>query len=550
MNIDELIAELQAAQGDPARLTLTTMDAVLSGTGRPELRPAVEAAAMPHWFDADILACLMETDAQSASDIVAQLHTLPMVETFPARHGWNVHEATRLALRNHLFETNPERFRRLSARAASCLSGDDPYREIEAVYHRLVADPRDGADFLRELHSSWFVAVRRDHLQSLAVVLEELLDSNWLEPLARAQCLLRLCEIREGYLLSISLEMLGREALEIFYDDSIDNNNRSADLRDCHCVIGNAIEQQGRREPALDHFKRCLNICRAVTACNPDNWPWRRELSIAHARVGRILEAQGKRAEALSEYEAFKQIMQELTARDPDNARWRRDLSSVHAFVGGILQALGKPAEALAEYKESKPIIQELTTRDPDNAQWRSDLSDQYFCMASILEALGKPAEALAECQESKRIMQELTARDPDNASWRQALSAAHNHIGAILKAQDKPAEALAEFEESKRIMQELNARDPDNAGWRRDLSVAHNWVGSILQAQDKPAEALAEFEEGKRIMQELTARDPDNAQWRSDLSVAHNWVGSILQAQGKLAEAEVEYEAARKLAS
>ena len=67
-----------------------------------------------------------------------------MIEGFPARQGWNVHEATRMALRNHVLETDPERFRRLSARAASCLSGDDPHHRIEAVYHRLVADPPDG----------------------------------------------------------------------------------------------------------------------------------------------------------------------------------------------------------------------------------------------------------------------------------------------------------------------------------------------------------------------------------------------------------------------
>jgi tetratricopeptide (TPR) repeat protein len=503
MNIDELIAELQAAQGDPARLTLTTLDAVLSGTGRPELRPAVEAAAMPHWFDADILACLMETRAQSASDIVAQLHTLPMIESFPARHGWNVHEATRLALRNHLFETDPERFRRLSARAASCLSGDDPYREIEAVYHRLVADPRDGADFLRQLYTSWLFEGCYEHLQSLSVVLEEALDSKWLAPFARAQCLLRFCAIRFDYLLSQRVEMLAYKALEIFYEGSIEDQNRSADRGDCHCVIGDALVRQGRLEPALDHFERCLDIFRAELRRNPNDRAWQRELSGILNRIGNILQSQSKLAEALAEYEASKQIMQELTAHDPDdNALWRQELAVAHNRVGSIRHAQGKLAEAEAEYEASKQITQELTARDPDNAQWRRDLA------------------------------------------------VAHNRVGSILQARGQQAEALAEYGADKQIMQEMTARDPDNAEWRRELSVSHNCVGSILQAEGKPAEALAEFEAGKRILQELTARDPDNAEWRRDLSVSHNWVGSILQAQGKLAEAEVEYEAARKLSS
>src|SRR3954463_8289144 len=47
---------------------------------------------------------------------------------------------------------------------------------------------------------------------------------------------------------------LGSEALEIFSNDSVPNQNHSADLRDCHCVIGHAFEQQGRLGPALDRF--------------------------------------------------------------------------------------------------------------------------------------------------------------------------------------------------------------------------------------------------------------------------------------------------------
>ena len=212
MSIDDLIAELEAAKGDPARLTVATLDAVLSSTGRAELRPAVEAAAIPHWFNADILACLTETDGQSVEDILAEVRALPMIEGFPARQGWNVHEATRMALRNHVLETDPERFRRLSARAASCLSGDDPHHRIEAVYHRLVADPPDGAEALRQLSSNWFAEGRYEYLQSLAVVLEEVLDSKRLAPLARAQSILRFCDIREDYLLLPRIEMLGQEA--------------------------------------------------------------------------------------------------------------------------------------------------------------------------------------------------------------------------------------------------------------------------------------------------------------------------------------------------
>ena len=68
-----------------------------------------------------------------------------------------------------------------------------------------------GAEALRQLSSNWFAEGRYD-TQSLAVVLEEVLDSKRLAPLARAQSILRFCDIREDYLLLPRIEMLGQEA--------------------------------------------------------------------------------------------------------------------------------------------------------------------------------------------------------------------------------------------------------------------------------------------------------------------------------------------------
>jgi hypothetical protein len=66
--------------------------------------------------------------------------------------------------------------------------------------------------------------------------------------------------------------------------------------------------------------------------------------------------------------------MQELTARDPDNAGWRRDLSVSHNCVGRVLEAQGRLAEALAEYQVAETILVVLTSALPDQAEWAEDL--------------------------------------------------------------------------------------------------------------------------------------------------------------------------------
>ena len=144
MTFEEILEHLRQAQGDPHLLALATTDSVLA-SHPPALRQALEAAAIPHWFDEQILGQMMNVDPAAASAVLATLKTLPFVEPFQAKGGWNVHEATRLALRRKLRSDEPERFAILSATAAGVWIGDDSGSRVENIYHRLSASPQKGA---------------------------------------------------------------------------------------------------------------------------------------------------------------------------------------------------------------------------------------------------------------------------------------------------------------------------------------------------------------------------------------------------------------------
>ena len=86
VTFEETIKRLQSAQGDPEKLMLATVDVVLT-THEPGLRAALEAAAIPHWFDTKILSVLLEADEDTATKWVERLQGLPMVESFTTRNG-------------------------------------------------------------------------------------------------------------------------------------------------------------------------------------------------------------------------------------------------------------------------------------------------------------------------------------------------------------------------------------------------------------------------------------------------------------------------------
>ena len=128
----------------------------------PKLFEILEAAAIPHWFNAEILAALLQTDTVTAAGWLARLIQLPMVETFSARQAWNVHETTRLALRTTLVKNDPERFQTLTNLAANYFSAADDVQQIEQIYHRLAGSGSGAVKQLLDHYYEWHLNGRYD----------------------------------------------------------------------------------------------------------------------------------------------------------------------------------------------------------------------------------------------------------------------------------------------------------------------------------------------------------------------------------------------------
>ena len=183
------------AHGDPALLALATIDLTfpdISDAERTALRSALEAAAVPHWCDADILAELIDDSGSLSPGLWARLKALPVIESFPARgvDAGNVHEASRLAIRKRLAETQQKRFIEFNVRSARVFEADTrPLGRIEWIYHLLVADPERGAVELEDLDRAWSDRARHEDLAALSAALTELDTSEMLggRPLVRAR---------------------------------------------------------------------------------------------------------------------------------------------------------------------------------------------------------------------------------------------------------------------------------------------------------------------------------------------------------------------------
>ncbi len=514
MNFDDIRRRLHEAEGNPELLALATLDFVLSEYP-PDIRLLVESAAIPRWFDHEILARMRGWKSEPTADDWATLIELPFIESFQAKRGFNVHQVTRLALRRKIRTENPARFKRLSTIAAEIWNGEDTSTRVEHIYHQLSASPLDGSDLLEKTYWKWRRAGKLERVQQLGAVLDELATFP-LADFAKGRVLLIRGCARQSRIPLNELQDTVNEAIGLLVQ-----TGPQSSLADAYFVLGTISEKKGELRAALASFQTAKRIMEALTGAEPTNPDLQRELSVSHNAIGWIYKAQGKLEKALDEFQAARLIREALTVQDPANSDWQRDLSVSHNAFGRIYQSQGKLEKALDEFQADKRIMEGLTAQDPANSDWQREFSVSHYAIGHIYQSQGRLPEALAEFQEYKRIIEALTAMDPANSDWQRDLAMSYSNVGRIYQSQGEYEKALAELQKYKRIMQTLTALDPANFDWQRDLSVAHNAIGSIYQSRGRLTEALTELECDLAIAQRLARLDPTNLEWQEDLRVS-----------------------------
>lgn len=457
----------------------------------PDLFAVLEAAAVPHWFDARILAELLGTDAVAAGRWLNELCQLSMVEAFTPRDAWMVAGPTRLALRQELAKAAPERWHELAWRAAGSFAGEEAELQIERVYHELVVAPAEAAVRLTAIERQFVRASHNEALHALGSVVEELLLPGLLAPPARARVLMTVSGIRPNHAAASLAEERTREALRLFADLG-DEPGRAA----AHALLGDQLLGVGRLAEALAEFSAARSTLLPLAQREHEHPEWQRELSAAHNQIGNVFAAQGRLAEALREFEAGKTLRLRLVHRDGGNAGWQRDLAVAYNQVGRIFEAQRRPAEALKEFEAARRLLGRLAEREPNHPGWQQDLASARMNFGRLLAAQGRSTEALKEFEAGLAIRDALAEVNPTNQAWQHELALAHGQVGRIHEAQGALESAAREYAQAEKIIARLLRGNPANQVWRQNLSAvreglariyARSWVPSRSAGPGKP---------------------------------------------------------------
>jgi tetratricopeptide (TPR) repeat protein len=343
---NDLLQKLMAAQTDEERSWIVIENLLES---LPEdVKSALWALAIPHWFDADILAALCPELADHADEIYRQLQTISCVEMFPER-GHNVHELTRNQLLDRLWQDNPERFRELSAKAASYFAdGNKPEMQIERIYHLVIAEPANENSELFNLAQLWSNNYRKAEVESLILNLHQHIAANRVTVAVKAETSFWDGKIKfRFYQATAALESY--EAALSFYSEIGDWLGEANTLQE----IGDVLLFLERSNEALQWYEVALTYYSEIGDC----------LGKANTlkALGNVLQFLKQSTEALEKYEIALSFYREI-GTCLGEANTLKAIGDLFRLLKRRIEALEKYEAALAFYRKIDAHLGEANT--------------------------------------------------------------------------------------------------------------------------------------------------------------------------------------------
>jgi tetratricopeptide (TPR) repeat protein len=571
---EDLLARLQAATSDEERQWLALQFRI--DTLPAEVREALWAAAVPHWFDTAILAALLDQPRREAARIFEALKTLPWVEGFPKR-GHNIHDRTRRMLLGHLWRDDRPRYTRLSRRASDYCRGQDPGDlawHIERIYHLVIGVPERGLKMFADAALEWSNRFSYERIEALVRLVREHVDGGRVDPQAvtpvlfwdaqvdkvysrNAAAAAKLQQVRaardtDPWMLANTIQSLGdvylqldeyreararfEEALALYTQlgDSHGAANCIQSLGTVHRMLDEYDDARARYQEALPLFRQIGSRQGEANTIS--------SLGDMHLQVAEYDAAQARYEEALALYRELEDEQGEANCIQSlgDLYRMRDEYSEARlryeqalpiyrqlrnrvgeanciSALGVVHRMLDEYPEARARYEEALPLYREIGNRLGE-ANCISALGDVHLELDEVDEARARYEEALALYRQiGDRLGQASRIRS----------------LGDIDRVHDRPDAARARYDEALALFRQI--------GYRLGEANCIRSLGDLLALLGESAQARAHYEEALELFRQIGDRLSE-AGCRESLGDLHALLGEADAARAHYEQALALY--------
>lgn len=481
MNSGDAIKLIVGAKGDEEKLTLAAIELEISGYPEPRqvrLRDSVFAAAIPHWFNPEILSGILHACSESeAADLCKILESFSFVKRISSRGDLAIHERSRNAILRWMQKQHRAMLLNLSRRAAITFDREESSRsKIESTYHKLVAGRADDLGSLIELTEQFEDRRLVEPLQALAASLEELISEQRITGRAVGIAIGVVSQIQQTYLPIAQLEAKVKMS-QLLLRKSGDLINESVGF----VHLGNFALTRGNANAALKYFRRALKLQKSFRArSRHDRLQKMHYLTGSYEGIGNAFRAKGDFTAALKSYQDSLRISKRLVALDPRKPAWKRDLTVDYNKIGDLELLKGRLTKALESYHAAMLIRRQVTKTSPKNLVWLRDYSVSLNRVGGVLEELGELSAALKCHMDSWKVGRRLAKKDPKNTEFQHDLVVSFMTIGGVQEKRGLHKVALNFYKKAQAIAHKLAEHDPDVLLWRNELNLIETTINRV----------------------------------------------------------------------
>ena len=134
---------------------------------------------------------------------------------------------------------------------------------------------------------------------------------------------------------------------------------------------------------ALQNHRKAIAIAEKLSAADPTNREFQREVAASHQRIGYTLRMVGELTGEITNYRTAlendrkaQEIYEALSAADPTNMSYVRDAADAGLSIGRSQLRLGDAVAALETERQAAATFKALAEADPRNMQARFDQSE------------------------------------------------------------------------------------------------------------------------------------------------------------------------------
>ncbi|MFO0908080.1 MAG: protein kinase [Isosphaeraceae bacterium] len=304
---------------------------------------------------------------------------------------------------------------------------------------------------------------------------------------------------------------------------------------------------------ASDALKSALQVQEELIRVRPDTADpvlLSRTMASVHRNAGLVFQAVGRRQEAIDEFKKMDSIIEDLFKAKPDDDTMKRNLAASKNTLGDFhSRIIGDALGGRDFYLRALALRKDRLAKTPDRDDLKLDVANSLGLVGQAYLDLGDPFKAIDFYKQERETRDTLSPATRRNVEILRQEAGYYEKVGDLRLRINERDQALKDFDRSLEIRRMLLQERPDNFLLHRDLLLAYLKQGEVrLIVQNDPRLALDWYQKALDLAQEIVNKDPQNLPARRTLATAQYTYAATCERLDKTKEARDHFRECLKL--